>query len=213
MGIIGLSGAGKSTLFKLLLKQYENYTGDILLDDKPVKNITKESYLNLTAVVPQETELFNLPLKENITLAKPGQKKANEKVLKKALKVAHIDSFLHKLKDGIKTLVGEKGVKLSGGEKQRVGIARAVYREPQILFLDEATSHLDVESERNIQDALHSFFKEVTAVVIAHRLSTIKEMDRIVVLEKGKILEEGPFDVLMKKKGRFYELWQQQRFE
>ena len=109
------------------------------------------------------------------------------------------------------TLIGEKGVKLSGGEKQRLGIARAVYKKPQILFLDEATSHLDLESEQKIRDSLHKFFQQVTAVVIAHRLTTIKEMDRIIVIEKGELLEAGTFEELYAKRGRFYELWEKQK--
>jgi ATP-binding cassette subfamily B protein len=111
----------------------------------------------------------------------------------------------------VDTFIGEKGVKLSGGEKQRVGVARAIFKEPQLLLLDEATSHLDVESEEKIRDSLHKFFRSVTAVVIAHRLTTIKEMDKILVLEGGKIIEEGSFKKLNARKGRFYELWEKQK--
>jgi len=117
---------------------------------------------------------------------------------------------LNKLPVGMDSLIGEKGIKLSGGERQRVGIARAVYKHPEILFLDEATSHLDGDSEKKIQAALHSFFKGVTAVVIAHRLSTLKEMDRIVVLNKGRVVEQGSFEQLLKQKGEFWKLWQKQ---
>ncbi len=210
IGIVGLSGAGKSTLFKLLLKENENYTGEILFDDLPLKKIKKSSYYQRASVVLQDTEVFNFTLRENITLAQPSKAK-NEKALAQALEIAHVSSFLSRLPNGLQTLIGEKGVKLSGGERQRVGIARAIFKEPDLLFLDEATSHLDLESEEKIRDSLHVFFQNVTAVVIAHRLSTIKEMDRILVLEKGGLIEEGNFEELYKRKGRFYELWEKQK--
>ena len=212
IGIVGLSGAGKSTLFKLLLKEYENYTGDILIDDTPLKQIRTDSYFSSAAVVLQDTEVFNFSLRENITLARTTVKD-KKKQLKKALRVAHVDEIVKRLPKKERTLIGEKGVKLSGGEKQRLGIARAIYKQPDVLFMDEATSNLDVESERKIKDALQNFFQEVTAVVIAHRLTTIKEMDRIIVMQAGKIIEEGSFRQLMRKKGRFYKLWQQQKLE
>lgn len=210
IGIVGLSGAGKSTLFKLLLKEYENFTGDISIDDIKIQDISKESYFKSVAVVLQETEVFNFSLRENIYLAGPGT--ANKEVeLQKALEIAHVTDFLPKLPQGVETEIGEKGVRLSGGEKQRLGIARAVYKNPQILLLDEATSHLDLESEEKIQDSLHQFFNSVTAVVIAHRLTTIKEMDKIIVIENGEIIESGNFAKLTAKQGRFYELWEKQR--
>ncbi len=209
LGLVGLSGAGKSTLFKLLLKENENYTGEILVDDVPLRSIKKSSYYQKATVVLQETEVFNLSLRENILLANP--KKNDDAALEKALNIAHVTSFLYRLPYGVETAIGEKGVKLSGGERQRVGIARAVFKEPDVLFLDEATSHLDVESEEKIQDSLHVFFKNVTALVIAHRLTTIKEMDRILVLEGGRIIESGSFTDLYNKRGRFFELWEKQK--
>ncbi len=208
LGIVGLSGAGKSTLFKLMLKLYDRYEGSIRFDDRELKDIRRSSYLEHFSYVPQETELFNLSLKDNVTLAMDG--KVDEQRLKRALQVAHVKDFLHKLPEGVESLIGEKGVKLSGGEKQRVGIARAIYRMPELLFLDEATSHLDAESEEKIQTALHDFLSEVTAVVIAHRLSTLKEMDRIVVLDQGRLIEEGNFEELIQKRGVFYKLWKRQ---
>lgn len=208
LGIVGLSGAGKSTLFKLLLKLYDRYDGHILFEGEELKDIRRESYLEHFSYVPQETELFNLSLKDNVTLAL--DQAVDEKRFQKALEIAHVKDFLHKLPQGVESLIGEKGVKLSGGERQRVGIARAVYKHPELLFLDEATSHLDAESEGKIQETLHDFFKEVTAVVIAHRLSTLKEMDRIVVLSKGEVVEEGSFEDLIKKEGTFYRLWKKQ---
>src|SRR5574343_288344 len=209
VGIVGLSGAGKSTLFKLLLKEYETSDGDIFIGDTSLKNIKSSDYVKHVAVVLQETEVFNMTLKKNIQLANIDRENDNELFLK-AINTAHVSDFVSRLKDGENTMIGEKGVKLSGGEKQRLGIARAVFKSPEILFLDEATSHLDVESEQKIQDSLAHFFKDVTAVVIAHRLSTIKEMDRIVVIEQGKIIEMGKFDELHAKDGRFREFWDKQ---
>lgn len=212
VGIVGLSGAGKSTLFKLLLKENEDYSGEILIDDVPLRKIKKSAYYERATVVLQDTEVFNLSLRENITLANPAEKN-NEKALKQALDVAHVSSFLTHLPNGLNTEIGEKGIKLSGGERQRVGIARAVFKRPEILFLDEATSHLDLESEDKIRDSLHVFFRQVTAVVIAHRLTTIKEMDRIIVLEGGELIEQGSFEELYKQRGRFYHLWELQKLD
>lgn len=210
IGIVGLSGAGKSTLFKLLLKEHEGYQGNILFDSASLRGIQKDTYLESLAAVLQDTEVFNFTLQENITLADPGDAHDASR-LEQALETAHVRDFLHKLPQGLDTPIGEKGFRLSGGEKQRVGIARAIYKRPQILLLDEATSHLDLESEKKIQDSLHQFFQSVTAIVIAHRLTTIKEMDRILVIEGGRIVESGSFAELQKKRGRFHELWEQQR--
>ncbi len=210
IGIVGLSGAGKSTLFKLLLKEYESAQDDILVGDIPLRKIKKTDYVQHVAAVLQETEAFNMTLRKNVTIANVLSAE-NEESFKKAIHISHVDDFVHKLPEGVDTLIGEKGVKLSGGEKQRLGIARAVFKNPEILFLDEATSHLDVESEQKIQDSLKHFFKDVTAVVIAHRLSTIKEMDRIIVIQEGKILETGTFDELYEKDGRFREFWDKQQ--
>lgn len=210
IGIVGLSGAGKSTLFKLLLKEYEDFSGSISFDKTSITNIKAVDYFRHVAVVLQDTEVFNFSVKENITLANDEQKD-NEELLQRALEVSHVQDFLHKLPEGLDSTIGEKGVKLSGGERQRLGIARAVFKQPHILLLDEATSHLDVESEEKIKDSLNQFFDEVTAIVIAHRLTTVKAMDRIYVLEDGKILESGTFDELYKQKGRFYALWEKQK--
>lgn len=210
IGVIGLSGAGKSTLFKLLLKEYESFEGEILIDGVPIQKISKEDYFKYVAVVLQETEVFNFSLRENIYLAGPGTEN-KEVELNRALEIAHVTDFIPKLPQGVDTPIGEKGVKLSGGEKQRLGIARAVFKQPQMLLMDEATSHLDLESEEKIQDSLHKFFHSVTAVVIAHRLTTIKEMDKILVIEDGEVIESGNFAELTAKQGRFYELWEKQR--
>ncbi|KKQ46027.1 MAG: ABC transporter related protein [Candidatus Moranbacteria bacterium GW2011_GWC2_37_8] len=210
VGIVGLSGAGKSTLMKLLLKENESYKGEILFDELPLRKIKTKSFLNHVGVVLQDTEVFNFTLRENITIA--SSKKRSEQELMKALDIAHVTDFAKELPQGIDTFIGEKGIKLSGGERQRLGIARAVYKQPEILFLDEATSHLDLESEEKIKDSLHKFLKKVTAVVIAHRLTTIREMDKILVIEKGEIIESGSFDELYNAKGRLYELWEKQKF-
>lgn len=211
IGIIGLSGAGKSTLFKLLLKEHSTYKGTIAVDSLSIQKIRTEDYLAHASVVLQDTEVFNFSLKDNITLVNPKEEK-NEALLARALHVSHVEDFLHKLPQGLDTLIGEKGVKLSGGEKQRLGIARAIFKNPDILFMDEATSHLDLESEEKIRDSLHTFFENVTAIVIAHRLTTIREMDRILVIEGGELIEEGTFDELYSSRGRFYELWEKQKF-
>ena len=210
VGIVGLSGAGKSTLFKLLLKEHETYDGDIFVGDLPLKAISKKDYFNHLAVVLQDTELFNASLGENITITNQKEEN-NQELLKRSVEIAHVQDFIGKLPKGMDTLIGEKGIKLSGGERQRVGIARAIFKTPQILLLDEATSHLDIESEKKIKDSLHRFFENVTAVVIAHRLTTLKEMDKIIVLERGKIVEFGRFTELFKSKGRFHELWEKQK--
>ncbi len=210
VGIVGLSGAGKSTLFKLLLKEYESYNGEIAFDGVALKNISKKDYFNHLAVVLQDTELFNASLRDNITITNQKEEK-NEKLLENSIKTAHVRDFMAKLPDGIESVIGEKGIKLSGGEKQRVGIARAIFKNPQILLLDEATSHLDIESEEKIKDSLHKFLKSVTAIVIAHRLTTIKEMDKIIVIENGKIIESGNFAGLYGAKRRFFELWEKQK--
>ena len=210
VGIVGLSGAGKSTILKLLLKEYESQENDILIGDVPLRDIKKSDYIRHVAAVLQDTEVFNLSLRENIQFANISEIK-NENLFERTIQISHVSDFLHKLPDGVESLVGEKGVKLSGGERQRLGIARAVFKSPEILFLDEATSHLDVESEQKIQDSLAHFFKDVTAVVIAHRLSTIKEMDRIIVIENGTIIETGTFTQLHKIDGRFREFWDKQR--
>ena len=209
IGIVGLSGAGKSTLFKLLLDLYEDYEGDIRLDTTSFKSMNRQSFINNVSVVLQDTELFNLSLKENITIAQTDTQKLVN--IDKIIDMAHLTDVVAKLPNGLETLVGEKGIKLSGGQRQRVGIARALFRQPDILLMDEATSHLDAYSEKQIQQALHESMHRFTTIVIAHRLSTIKEMDRIVVLEKGIIKEIGTFDQLLKKNGAFAKMWKEQK--
>ncbi|MDO8592940.1 MAG: ABC transporter ATP-binding protein [bacterium] len=210
VGIVGLSGAGKSTLFKLLLKEREEFTGDILFDNVSIRQIRKKDYFKQVSVVLQETEVFNFSLKDNITITN-AQEKSNQRLLRRALATAHLAELVDKLPQGLETLIGEKGIKLSGGERQRLGLARAIFKQPRILLLDEATSHLDLESEEKIRDSLSQFFENVTAIVIAHRLTTIKEMDKILVIEDGQLIETGKFEELQARRGRFYELWEKQK--
>ncbi|MBP9749706.1 MAG: ABC transporter ATP-binding protein [Candidatus Pacebacteria bacterium] len=210
VGLVGLSGAGKSTLFKLLLREHDATSGDVCVDGVSLSQYRLGDYYDHVTAVLQDTEVFNLSLRENIVLA--NMSLANDDpMVRRALDAAHVTDFLHKLPQGMETLIGEKGVKLSGGERQRVGIARAIFKRPDLLLLDEATSHLDAESEQSIQASLHELFRSVTAVVIAHRLSTVKEMDRILVLEQGSIVEEGTFESLYAQGGRFHALWELQR--
>ncbi len=206
VGVVGPTGSGKSTLFKLMLKLDEEYTGEILIDDTPLRDIDRCSYIKSIAVVPQETEVFNATLRENIEITG-----GDNKDLGKAIEMANLTELVDGLPKRAETVVGEKGVRLSGGEKQRLSIARAFYKYPQILFLDEPTSQLDANSELKIQDSLGKVFKEVTAIVIAHRISTIQEMDKIIVMNAGEIVEQGTFKELTQKKGLFHELWQNQK--
>ncbi len=207
IGIVGLSGAGKSTLFKLILKEREDYQGDIFFDELRLKDISPISYRSNIGIVLQDTEVFNMSLKDNIIIGR----EYDSDYFNKVLEIAHIKDFSDKLKEGVNTYIGEKGIKLSGGERQRLGIGRALFKKPEILLLDEATSHLDLESEAKIKDSLHKAFENVTAIVIAHRLTTIKEMDRILLIENGKIVEDGSFEDLYKNKGSFYKLWEMQK--
>gem|GEM_PF-397952 len=209
VGIVGLSGAGKSTLFKLLLDLYEDYEGDILLDDIPIKNILRQAYITHVSVVLQDTELFNMSLRENIEIANLKSRAAMP--IEEAIKMAHLSDVVEGLGNKLETIVGEKGVKLSGGQRQRVGIARAIFREPDILLLDEATSHLDGHSEKQIQEAIADVKGKYTTIVIAHRLSTIQQMDKIIVLDKGSVKEMGTFQELLSKKGAFARMWQMQK--
>jgi len=211
VGIVGLSGAGKSTLFKLLLDLYESYDGEILLGDTPLRHIRRQEYIDHVSVVLQDTELFDMSLKDNIAIAGVRDRAVDEGKLKEVLHTAHLEDVIANLPNGVDTIVGEKGFKLSGGQRQRVGIARALYRQPDILLFDEATSHLDVHSEKEIQKVLQESLIHFTTIVIAHRLSTIKEMDKIIVLQNGKVIEEGSFEKLLALNGTFSKMWQEQK--
>jgi ATP-binding cassette, subfamily B, bacterial len=210
IGIVGKSGSGKSTLFKLLLKLYVPKKGMIYFDDKPITKIKRLSVLDKISIVPQETEVFNLSLKDNILLA--GKSRNNFSLYKNALVASQLSKVVSKLKNKDNSLIGEKGVRLSGGEKQRLGIARAIYKNSDIIIFDESTSNLDYETEKEIQKSIDKI-KGKTLIVSAHRLSTLQNMDKIVFLEKGKIVEQGDYNELLNKKGKFYNLWKQQNKE
>jgi ABC-type multidrug transport system fused ATPase/permease subunit len=210
IGIVGISGAGKSTFVKLVLDLYEDYVGSIGFDGVSLKSIKRDDYINYVSNVSQDTELFNDSLRDNILIGINESGNLKDERLKNAIKLANLDDVISKLPEGAETLIGEKGFKLSGGERQRVGIARAIIRNPQIIVLDEATSHLDSESEHKIQTALDEVFSNVTAIVIAHRLSTLRKMDRIIVLNQGELVEEGTLKELIDKNGLFTKFWNKQ---
>src|SRR3989344_6069647 len=193
IAIVGSSGAGKTTFVRLLMRLFNVNFGRIMIDGIDIKNITQENLREQIAFVPQDPVLFHRTLMENIRY---GRRDATDEEVLNAAHLSHCDDFIDTLPFGYKTYVGERGVKLSGGERQRVAIARAIIKNAPILILDEATSSLDSHSESLIQDALHTLMKGKTTIVIAHRLSTIREMDRIIVLEKGKIIEDGVHEEL-----------------
>jgi len=196
VAIVGHSGAGKSTLINLLTRAYDPSKGKILIDGIDLKEISLTNYRSKIGIVPQDVSLFDNTLRYNVVFG------TNEKIedveLQESLEMARISSFLKGLENGVDTIVGEKGIKLSGGERQRVGIARALIKNPTILIFDEATSSLDAENEAMIKDSIEKASKGRTTIIIAHRLSTIKDADKIIVLEKGKIVGEGSHDYLLK---------------
>lgn len=205
VALIGPSGGGKTTIVKLLLRLFDVDKGHIFIDGQDISKVTQDSLRANIALVPQDPILFHRSLMENIRY---GKLDATDEEVFRAAKLAHCHEFISKFPQGYKTLVGERGVKLSGGERQRVAIARAILANTKILILDEATSSLDSESEKLIKDAMKVLMKGKTVFVIAHRLSTIVDMDRIIVLEKGRIVEEGGHADLIKKAGGLYKkLW------
>lgn len=205
VAFVGPSGGGKSTILKLLMRFYDVTSGTILIDGQDISKTTQDSLRSALSLVPQDPILFHRTLTENIRYAKPS---ATDEEVIRAAKLAHAHEFITKLSHGYDTLVGERGIKLSGGERQRVAIARAILKDAPILILDEATSSLDSESEMFIQDALKTLMKERTTIVVAHRLSTIMQMDRIVVISGGKIIEEGGHtDLLKVQEGMYQKLW------
>lgn len=205
VAIIGSSGAGKTTFVRLLMRLFNLSSGKITINGIDIANITQENLREQIAFVPQDPVLFHRTLMENIRY---GRRNATNEEVLTAARLAHCDKFIDSLPYGYETYVGERGIKLSGGERQRVAIARAILKNAPILILDEATSSLDSHSEFLIQDALRTLIKGKTTIVIAHRLSTIREMDRIIVIEKGKIIEDGTHNDLVNKKGGLYKkLW------
>lgn len=207
VGLIGTSGGGKTTITKLLLRFLDIKNGRISIDGQSISAITQDNLRSAIAYVPQEPLLFHRTLTENISYGNP---KASQKQIEVIARKANAHDFIKDLPNGYETLVGERGVKLSGGQRQRVAIARAMLKNAPILLLDEATSALDSESEALIQDALWNLMEGRTAIVIAHRLSTIQKMDRIIVLDNGTIIEEGSHKELLRKGGKYAELWNRQ---
>lgn len=207
IGLVGHSGSGKTTLTKLLLRFMDIDGGEITIDGQDITAVTQDDLRDKITYVPQEPLMFHRSIAENIMYGNP---KASEQQLKAVAKMAHAHDFVEKLPKKYDTLVGERGVKLSGGQRQRVAIARAMIKNAPILVLDEATSALDSESEVLIQDALWKLMEGKTAIVIAHRLSTIQKMDRIIVLDEGKIVEEGTHKELIRAKGSYAGLWNHQ---
>ena len=207
IGLAGHSGGGKTTLTKLILRFADITKGTIKIDGQDISKITQESLRESIAYVPQEPYLFHRSLRENIAYAKPS---ATDKEIMLAVKRANADDFISRLPNGLDTIVGERGVKLSGGQRQRIAIARAILKDAPILILDEATSALDSESEKLIQDALEKLMKGRTSIVIAHRLSTIAKLDRIIVLDKGSVVEDGTHQQLIAKNRIYAKLWNHQ---
>jgi ATP-binding cassette subfamily B protein len=204
IAFVGSSGAGKSTLVKLLMKQMLPDSGSFKLDDVDVSHLKTSDWLGQIGFVPQDVELFNVSIRENILIDRDD---CDDKVLNEVLKQSALDEFVADLPDGLETVIGERGIKLSGGQRQRLGIARALIRQAPIMIFDEATSSLDSISEGKIQGAIESSFDDRTVFVIAHRLSTVRNVDRIIVLDEGYIIEDGSFDELIKKDGHFSKLW------
>ena len=207
IGLAGLSGSGKTTLTKLLLRFADVDQGTIEIDGQNIRKVTQHSLRKNIAYVPQEASLFHRTIAENIAYAKPDS--SMDEIIR-AAKLANAAEFIEKLPNGYETMVGERGIKLSGGQRQRIAIARAILKDAPILVLDEATSALDSESESLIQEALLRLMHGRTSIVVAHRLSTISSLDRIVVLEDGKIIEQGPHHQLLKINGQYQKLWSRQ---
>ena len=204
VAVVGASGAGKSTLVKLLFRFYDPNTGSISIDGQDVSQVSQQSLRRAIGIVPQDTVLFNQSIFENIRYGDP---QASDEEILQAIRLAHLEDFIAQLPQGSATVVGERGLKLSGGEKQRVAIARTILKRPPILIFDEATSSLDSKSERSILSALQEISEGHTSMVIAHRLSTVVDADRIIVLDQGSMVEQGSHRELLSLKGRYFELW------
>ncbi len=207
VGVVGSSGSGKSTLIKLIARYFDVVSGSIKINNIDIKDVTQESLHKHIAIIPQDVCLFNRTLFENICY---GKTNATNKEVLQAAQQASADKFIDRLDKGYNTKVGDRGIILSGGERQRIAIARAILKNAPILIFDEATSSLDSESEKYIQQSLKTLMKDKTVVAIAHRLSTLKEMDRIIVLEEGRIIEQGSHQALLRKKGRYATLFKMQ---
>jgi subfamily B ATP-binding cassette protein MsbA len=202
--LVGPSGSGKSTIADLIPRFYDVSSGEIIIDGNDLKNLSLSSLRGNMGIVTQEVILFNDTIKNNISYAQP-EKSMDQ--IKDAAKAANALEFIENTPDGFETVVGERGVKLSGGQKQRIAIARALLKNPSILILDEATSALDTESEKKVQTAIESLMKDRTALVIAHRLSTVQKADKIIVIDKGKVVEIGSHETLFEKNGIYKRLY------
>ncbi|MCG7959770.1 MAG: ATP-binding cassette domain-containing protein, partial [Candidatus Thiodiazotropha taylori] len=208
LAVVGHSGAGKSTLSRLLFRFYDVTAGAIRVDDQDIRQLTRESLRAAIGIVPQDTVLFNESILYNLAYGNPN---ASQQEIEEAARIAHIAEFIDQLPDGYQTVVGERGLKLSGGEKQRVAIARAMLKRPQILIFDEATSSLDTKTEQSIQETLREVARNHTTLVIAHRLSTVVDADRILVMDQGRIVEQGTHPQLRQQQGRYRQMWQLQQ--
>jgi len=210
VALVGASGAGKSTIARLLFRFYDIHEGSIEIDDHPIKEIELDSLRQAFGIVPQDATLFNSSLYENIHY---GDVTATEDLVTEAAYLANLDGLISRLPDGMETVVGERGLKLSGGEKQRVAIARAILKRPTFLVFDEATSSLDSVSENAIMDAIDNVSEGHTTLIIAHRLSTIVNADKIIVIDEGKVAESGTHTELLMLGGLYRQLWDTQQQE
>jgi ABC-type multidrug transport system fused ATPase/permease subunit len=210
VALVGPSGAGKSTIVQLLLKFYDIQSGDIRVDGRSIQDMNTSAYRQNIAIVPQEVLLFGGTIRENIAYGKPG---ATDDEIIEAARQSNCWEFIKKFPEGLDTIVGERGIKLSGGQRQRVAIARAILKNPSILLLDEATSSLDAESEKVVQEALNTLMEGRTSIIIAHRLATIREVDKIFVLDHGRIVEAGTHEELSNLEDGLYNSLAKLQFE
>ena len=203
LAIVGRSGAGKTTLVDLLMRFEDPSVGTIELDGRDLRQITRDSLMSQMAIVSQEPFLFDTTIAENIRYGRPA---ASDEDLQQAARIARVDEFVSQLPEGFETEVGEFGLRLSGGQRQRITIARALLKDPAILVFDEATSALDTKTEQSLQDAIEALRGDRTLFIVAHRLSTIRRADRIVVMDAGRIVQQGNHDELMAQPGRYRDL-------
>jgi ATP-binding cassette subfamily B protein len=207
VGLVGFSGSGKSTFVSLILRSFEPQSGQILIDGMDIQQVLIDSLHEQVSLIPQDPSLFHRSLKENIGY---GRLEADDEAIAEAARLAHADEFIALMPEGYDALVGERGVKLSGGQRQRIAIARVMLKDAPILLLDEATSSLDSVTEKAIQENLDRVMGRKTVIAIAHRLSTIAHLDRILVFDKGRIVEDGEHEQLLALQGFYYRLWTMQ---